>query len=282
VVQTWSDEQVVRKWKTINRLIHSRDGRTIQPVTEGQIKLELARPGRIDQLRRNLSSVSHFMKALCEHISRRANIEENLSGTFFEERFCCRRLESDGAILVCGIYIDLNQIRAGEVLTPEDSIHTSAYDRIQARQERNEEADGEATVGQGLQLAAAQIVPADGWLCELTLDERAEAYRGADPSTTGLRASDKGLLPIRLDKYLALLDWTGRQIVAGAKGVIPSHFAPILERLGINRGMWLELITKFDKLFGRIVGRSQQVVASAERAGRRWYRGRQACADAFG
>jgi hypothetical protein len=48
VVQTWSDEQVVRKWKTINRLIHSRDGRTIQPVTDGQIKLELARPGRID------------------------------------------------------------------------------------------------------------------------------------------------------------------------------------------------------------------------------------------
>jgi hypothetical protein len=46
--------------------------------------------------------------------------------------------------------------------------------------------------------------------------------------------------------------------------------------------MWLELVTKFDKLFGRIVGRSQQVVASAQRAGRRWYRGRQACADAFG
>ena len=33
-------------------------------------------------------------------------------------------------LLVCGIYIDLNQIRVGETLTPESSTHTSAYDRI--------------------------------------------------------------------------------------------------------------------------------------------------------
>jgi hypothetical protein len=38
--------------------------------------------------------------------------------------------------LVCGIYVDLNRIRAGEALTPESSNRTSAYDRIGARQQR--------------------------------------------------------------------------------------------------------------------------------------------------
>jgi hypothetical protein len=44
----------------------------------------------------------------------------------------------------------------------------------------------------------------------------------------------------------------------------------------------MELVTKFDKLFGHIVGQAQQLVDSAAKAGRRWYRGRQACANAFG
>jgi hypothetical protein len=148
-------------------------------------------------------------------------------------------LENEGSILVCGIYIDLNQIRAGEAFTPEQSIHTSAYDRIQGRHERQAlgTAPAPAKAPAALQVAAAQVVPVDGWLCELTLDERAEVYRGADPSATPWRASDKGLLPIQLDDYLSLLDWTERQLAPGKKGIIPKHFAPILERLGINRGM---------------------------------------------
>ena len=43
----------------------------------------------------------------------------------------------------------------------------------------------------------------DGWMCELTLDPRAPLD---DPrrwtSASARRASDKGLLPVRLDEYL--------------------------------------------------------------------------------
>ena len=74
----------------------------------------------------------------------------------------------------------------------------------------------------------------DGWLCPIELDERAEPLTTATTappvvaaatkrvgSARSRRASDRGLLPMTLQSYLELLDWTGRQLRAGAHGVIP-------------------------------------------------------------
>lgn len=278
VVQAWSDEEVVRRWLTVSRLTRSRDGQTIRPVTDEELAMEQARQDRVAELRGRLASVSQLMKALCEHIARRANREDRVTGAFFESRFKARRLEHEGAILVCGIYVDLNQIRAGEALTPEESTRTSAYDRIRGRLER----EASSEVAAGPCAISENEATADSWLCELTLNERAEDYEGAAGSVTPWRASDKGLLPIRLEEYLELLDWTGRTVREGNKGAIPAHFAPILERLGISRALWLDLVTRFDGLFGHVVGQSQQLVRRAAEAGRRWYRGRAWCQDAFG
>ena len=64
IVRTFSDEEVVRRWVTICRLIRSKDGRTIKEITDERIALEVAKPGRIERLRKNLSSVSQFMKGI--------------------------------------------------------------------------------------------------------------------------------------------------------------------------------------------------------------------------
>ena len=271
-VETWSDEDVARRHLTINLLIKSKDGQTIKEVTDERIALELAKPGRVEGLRKNLASVSMFMKALCEHVARRANREDEITGAFFESRFKCRRIENEGGILVCGLYVDLNQIRAGEALTPETSTHTSAYDRILGRKQRAQN--------------VAPAAQADCWLSEMFMDPRSHAYTpGPQPSATGKRASDRGLLPIKLDEYLSLLDWTGRLQAQGKQGAIPRRLAPILERLGIvteKANEWLELVTNFDKLFSHVVGTSQQLIDRAAQAGRRYYRGRANCAAAFG
>jgi hypothetical protein len=271
VAEHWSDQDVARRWLKICRLIHSPDGQTIRPVTEQDVAAQLAEPDRAQVLRERLSSVSYFMKALCEHVARRANGVEGISGSFWESRFKCRHLAHEAAILVCGVYVDLNQIRAGEALTPEESTHTSAHDRIQGRLERR------ANCGD-----AASAACSDGWLCEFTADGRACAYRGADVSTSGRRASDQGLLPIQLDEYLELLDWTGRAVVEGKRGAIPVHLAPILDRLAVNGQMWLELVSRFEECFSHVVGQAEQLVQLAARAGRRWFHGRAACAAAFG
>jgi len=64
----------------------------------------------------------------------------------------------------------------------------------------------------------------DGWIGELTLEESsaASAAEWNLRSRTGRRASDKGLLPLALEKYLELLDWTGRQFRDGKRGAIPA------------------------------------------------------------
>jgi len=293
LIEGWSDEEVIRRYLTVRRYVRSSDGVSHRPVEDLEVKLELAHPDRVAYMRRWLSHVSGFMAALCEHVARRANAEDQVTGRFFEERFACRRLESEAALLACGIYVDLNEIRAGQAATPETSTHTSAFERIQQRQE-------------------AATAPADPWLCELTLDERSSADQpvvaqpgapepapaavepvpvevepvpvGVEPAPDSVgwpaRASNKGLLALTLDEYLELLDMTGRQMVAG-KASIPAHLAPILTRLGIVSDRWLDTVTGFHSLFGRVVGPAEQVLARAAQFGRRTIRGVKHCALVF-
>ncbi len=62
----------------------------------------------------------------------------------------------------------------------------------------------------------------DAWMAPLELDERGPI--GPRVSKEGLRASDKGFLPMRVSDYLSLLDWTGKQRRDGKRGAIPSDW----------------------------------------------------------
>ncbi len=61
-----------------------------------------------------MADPSWLMAILCEYVARRSNREDGCTGVFWEGRYKCRELVDDAAILVCGIYVDLNQIRAGD------------------------------------------------------------------------------------------------------------------------------------------------------------------------
>ena len=56
-----------------------------------------------------------------------------LFGPLLRGPLSCREIGAEGALLVCGMYVDLNPIRAGEVRTPEEALHTSASFRIRTR-----------------------------------------------------------------------------------------------------------------------------------------------------
>ena len=70
-------------------------------------------------------------------------------------------------------------------------------------------------------------------------------------SSRSRRASDRGLLPMTLESYLNLLDWTGRQLRAGTSGVIPPGLASILDRLQVSAESWLETVARFGRRFHR-------------------------------
>ena len=120
----WSDEEVVRRWWQLYPERRDDHGAPAQP-TELEIRSLLADQEKVDEKRKRLSSISWFMKSLNESISRRANAEDGTKGHFWSERFGCRNLLDECAILACSIYIDLNELRARLADTPEESRNTS-------------------------------------------------------------------------------------------------------------------------------------------------------------
>jgi hypothetical protein len=282
VVRRWSDREVVRRWLTITKLRRNGTDQVAAP-TEPRIAQELKSRKRVRKFRRRLADISWFMGALCESLSRQFNRESGTSGAFWEHRFKCRRLVDEASILVCGIYVDLNPIRAGEAQTPEQALHTSAYDRIRGLRFRRGRSRESAAPSNDTQCP-------DGWLAELRLAEGGEATERSDSAATASvsrhcqpsrRASDVGLLPMSLESYLELLDWTGRQLRTDKRGTIPGHLEPILTRLGIQRSSWLGAVRDFSQRFGLVVGSSHAVAQAARAIGRRWYHGQAACAATF-
>jgi hypothetical protein len=265
VVSRWSKPEAARRWLTITRLAKCMDDSVPLPDEE-RVELLVKDKKQMARIRRRLSSVSWYMGILNENIARRANQEDGTSGRFWEKRFSCRRCLSEAAVLICGMYVDLNPIRAGEALTPETSRFTSAYDRIESRRQRRRRVRKLA----------------DGWMCELTLLEGPREDReGQFQSRSGRRASDLGLIPLSLDKYLELLDWTGRQMREGKRGAIPAHLAPILQRLKINDEFWLEALEGLDEQFGRAVGRAADLAKAAAAAGLKRIKGTKAAERVF-
>jgi len=161
------------------------------------------------------------------------------------------------------MYVDLNPIRAGEAKTPESSLFSSVWFRILAR----------GTGGK-----KSREPDKDRWLAPLTLEPD---HLGDVPCESDYRASDKGLLPLSLDDYLKLLDWSGRQLRADKRGVIPADLAPILDRLGIDSGEFLDTLNDFPRLFPRLAGRVEQILERAKSNGRRWMHGVRPAARVF-
>ena len=207
------------------------------------------------EVRRRLSSISWFMRCLCERIARRANGEDECTGRFFEGRFTCQALLDEAAVLACCVYVDLNPIRAGVVCSPETSQYTSAYDRIGSRNRQEN----------------SLVNSPDGWLSPVPLEESQDGT--PRDRATGRRASDKGFLPMSLEDYLRLLDWTGQKVHRKGGGTIPAELAPILQRLSVVDERWLELVQNFGGWFRRAVGCPAQLTREAHRRNRRWLHG---------
>jgi len=162
--------------------------------------------------------------------------------------------------MACAAYVDLNPIRAAMAQTPETSEFTGAKDRIDDL--KNRSTKNRSTHDWERSRRREQ----SGWMSPLEINEKTDPA-GADMNSTGRRASEKGFLPISLAHYLELLDWTGRTIRTGKRGSIPSQLAPILSRLGLEAGVWCEIVKKFGKLFKRAAGTAESLSAEADRRG---------------
>ena len=263
----WSATQIARRWLELFPGPAGRRPRYSQAFLTAVRDLARDRE-RIEVLRERLSSLSWFMRCLCEPIARRANREDDCTGRFWEGRFKCHPLLDLAAVLACMVYIDLNLIRAGLAKTPEQSDHTSVRDRIVVRRlfqrgrgKNERKARGllpdllpERPPGQGMRHAEDGI-----WLMPI---------EARDPRTRK-RAGRPGLFGFSLEQYLELVDATGRLILKG-KGAVPAHMKPILERLDLDAEKWVEAMRTTRSLFGSAIGSAQSLMREAIRRGCVW------------
>jgi len=180
-------------------------------------------------------------------------------------------LPDETGIAACMAYVDLNPVRAGMAATPEESDFTSAQERIADLKSAEEVATleeapsspgapGSATFspeagekGRGERVKGQSEDARDvktehgaraGWLVPVALEPKRKKVR---ERKTGRRASSKGCLPMSLPEYLQLLDWTGRQLHPGKRGLITKQSPPILDRLNSSAELWLLTIRTFRK-----------------------------------
>ena len=192
-----------------------------------------ANPERLARCRDRLADLSWFMRCLAEPLARQANAEDACKGRFWEGRFKCQRLLDDRALIAAMAYVDLNPVRAGIADRLEFSSFTSVSERLQ-------------------HVASEQAVL-------------------AKPTTTVSGVCLAACLS--LGEYLRLVDWTGRQLAPGKRGVIRGAVPACLHSLGADRQRWADEVRGVGSRYWRAVGSAQALVELAASLGQPWMKG---------
>ena len=232
--KAWTDTEVIERWHRLyNGNFLTQQYLAGKDLYEEQLKViaELA-----TEWRERLMSISWFMSALNEDIARQANTEDGCTGRFWEGRFKSQALLDETALATCLTYVDLNPIRAQMADTPESSEFTSAKERI----------------------ATAQKTPA-------SLEPHQP--KSLFPFVGYPRQDMPAGLPFRLQDYLELIDWTGRQIRDDKRGRVNNCIPPILERLNIDVEHWVYNTQHFESQFKGVVGTAFSIKAKFQQFG---------------
>jgi hypothetical protein len=104
------------------------------------------------------------------------------------------------------------------------------------------------------------------------------AAQVAAPRRLHARASDQGCLPIEVEHYVMLPHWTRRELRAGRFRIT---WAPIMDRLELNRSNWVETVRGYARLFKQAAERPSSLLDAAARRSRRWFQDKAAPRTAF-
>ena len=238
---SWTDDEVIARWEKLYGIATP----IAIGLADGASPSQRALAEEMIEIRRHrLTDLSWFMKCLNEYIARKANLEDQCTGHFWQSRFQSQALLDERALLTCMAYVDLNPIRAGIARSLENSDYTSIQARINA------------TLGQPTPL---HLVP-----FEDELDTHCTA------------------LPYYLRHYLELVESTGRIIRGDKRGSISKDIEPILDKLGFDEATWWAGIELYGRPMFQAIGPADKLRQAAKANHRCWYRGTSVCQQVFG
>ncbi len=240
-----SPKDIVTRWHQLHKgnaiSVKYLQGDHLEPHETDQLNTY------VDKWREQLASISWYMRVLNEKVARMANIEDDVTGRFWEGRFKCQALLDEKALLSCMAYVDLNPVRSAMAATPEESDHTSIKRRVSHLKADSEPSSWQKNHrAEDHKIQPANLHPFAGNQCE---------------------GMPKGIIFSLVD-YLHLVDWTARQIRDDKVGAVDSSAEPILKRLGISPEHWVYLSTHFESQFKGLVGSLHSLKAAREHFGR--------------
>jgi REP element-mobilizing transposase RayT len=200
------------------------------------------------QWRKRLSSISWFMRCINEHIARKANIEDDCTGRFWEGRFKSQALLDEKSLLACMAYVDLNPIRAGFAKSLQKSAHTSIKRRMKNAKKRKKTRDN------------LDLLP----------------FHKPEKRNCNIPC-----LPFSFIDYLTLVEWTGRQIKERKKDYIKDNIPPLLTAVKFNPSIWLYASQHFESKFKTIVGCGIKLSEFGKKFGIKRIAGKTACIQTF-
>jgi REP element-mobilizing transposase RayT len=224
-----SDEDIMERWCALFKgplLIQNyRSGKDLKSYERSAIS------DIVNVWRSKLASISWFMRCLNQPIARKANLEDECTGKFWESRFSSQALKSEEALLSCMAYVDLNPVRADVSDTPESSNYTSVRERIESEFDFQQALVSQADGGDLLDFKTPlkPLLPFENCLID---------------------KGQHGIL-FNFEDYLNLVDWTGRIIRSDKHGHIDKHLPPILARLQITADQWRKNTTQFEAIHSR-------------------------------
>ena len=253
-VDSLTDLEVIERWRKIyigpDIIQRFVDGEDLSKEHYGLIA-EI-----VDKWRRRLEDISWFMRCLNEHVARKANIEDDCTGHFWEGRFKSQALLDEQALLTCMTYVELNPIRAKMADTPETSEYTSIKQRIDDHLKADLQLNKDAKEQEPKGLSLKKFLLEGDYL--------------------------KDQIPYHYLEYLDLVDWSGRAIRADKRGAIDEQLPPILTRLGIDAEHWCKAMQpKGAHQFSRAVGCRDKLREYAKKLKISWIKGISISAKLF-
>ena len=239
----WSDSEVVERWV---RLFPAAE----PEQREAKKATLLASSSAVDIRRKRLMDLSWFMRCLDEYIARRANAEDDVTGRFWEGRFKCQSLDDERALAAAMAYVDLNPVRAGI----SDSIDGSDHTSVQARA---------TDLRKNPSNYSKLLMPIAGFGVFLPSGDKFDG----NMAPTGSR------LPMTSAQYIELVDYTGRQIKPGKRGVIASTEPQALQKLGLDADYWAGHVIGFRSAYQRFVGSVAAMTEKAKALNQQWLKG---------
>ena len=272
VVKAWDDQEVARRWLTLCPKSKTRtvvDGQVIyvpRPPKPSEIATTVADKARIKKLRQQLSSISWWMRLLCQKVAQRANFEDGISmGHFFKGRFHSVVINDEPHLLACSVYVDLNAIKAAMAETLDGYKYTSASLRIEQIRLRHL-AKAALNSAELQSIAAVQTKDGTGGIAPVTATptvSKTETLKGGFLSPIkinklsllpelhmeGYRCSDKGFLDISEEQYIDLLEWCIKNKLLDRESAKPKELPSCLQARSVTIDLWITQVRDFDQLY---------------------------------